>query len=160
MRFRAGSDGAGTREHGERIDRIEPATDAELVHQVHDQDAPKIETLMSVQQAVNVGAQGILSPDHFTQLFTTHGTVMIFFVGTPLQIESPDVAFPFLTSMSLWLTIGGGGMMMSLSSLVSFHRRLEWLSTLYRADLQWRCRPRLLDLGRDDQFTPQCDNRD
>ncbi|HTI00958.1 MAG TPA: cbb3-type cytochrome c oxidase subunit I [Acidisoma sp.] len=79
--------------------------------------------LMRVQQAIAINAHGILAPDHFSQLFTTHGTIMVFFVGMPLltglinfampiQIGSRDVAFPFMNSVSLWLTIGGGGLMM------------------------------------------------
>ncbi len=79
--------------------------------------------LMRVQQAVAVNSPGILTPDHFAQFFTTHGTIMIFFVvmplisglinfAMPLQIGARDVAFPFLNSMGLWLSIGGGGLVM------------------------------------------------
>jgi cytochrome o ubiquinol oxidase subunit 1 len=79
--------------------------------------------LMRVQQDLAVSAPGILAPDHFAQFFTTHGTIMIFFVAMPLlsglinfamplQIGSRDVAFPFMNSMSLWLSIGGGGLIM------------------------------------------------
>ena len=39
--------------------------------------------LMRAQQAVGLGG-GFLSPDHFAQLFSTHGTIMIFFVVMPL----------------------------------------------------------------------------
>ena len=67
---------------------------------------------------------GIVSPDHFAQLFSTHGTIMVFFVGMPLlsglmnfamplQIGARDVAFPYMNSISLWLTVGGGIMMMA-----------------------------------------------
>jgi cytochrome o ubiquinol oxidase subunit 1 len=79
--------------------------------------------LMRVQQDLAVNAPGLLAPDHFAQLFSTHGTIMIFFVAMPmlaglinfampLQIGARDVAFPFLNSMALWMTIGGGGLMM------------------------------------------------
>jgi cytochrome o ubiquinol oxidase subunit 1 len=80
--------------------------------------------LMRVQQAVAFNNSGILSPDHFAQMFTTHGTIMIFFVGMPLltglinfamplQIGARDVAFPYMNSVSLCMTIGGGILLMA-----------------------------------------------
>jgi len=59
-----------------------------------------------------------ISPDLFQQVFSAHGTIMIFFVAMgvifglfnlliPLQIGSRDVAFPFLNSVSLWLFVAG-----------------------------------------------------
>ncbi len=79
--------------------------------------------LMRLQQADAVNRAGFLSPDHFGQLFTTHGTIMIFFMAMPfliglmnyvmpLQIGARDVAFPVLNSVSLWFTIGGALLMM------------------------------------------------
>src|SRR6185312_6663508 len=66
---------------------------------------------------------GFLSADHFAQLFSTHGSIMIFFMAmpfltglinyvVPLQIGARDVAFPLLNSVTLWLTAGGAGLMM------------------------------------------------
>ena len=80
--------------------------------------------LMRVQQAVAINNPGLLSPDHFGQLFTTHGTIMIFFVGMPLltglinfamplQIGARDVAFPYMNAISLWMTVGGGILLMA-----------------------------------------------
>ncbi len=80
-------------------------------------------TMMRAQQALAYNAPGYLPPDHFSQLFTTHGTVMIFFMGMPfltglinyvmpLQIGSRDVAFPMLNSVSLGTTAAGAGLMM------------------------------------------------
>ncbi|OGN63154.1 MAG: cytochrome o ubiquinol oxidase subunit I [Chlamydiae bacterium RIFCSPHIGHO2_12_FULL_49_11] len=75
--------------------------------------------MIRAQQALAVGAaQGYLSADHFQQIFTAHGTTMIFFVGMgivfsvsnlliPLQIGARDVAFPFLNSLSFWLFAAG-----------------------------------------------------
>src|SRR4030095_9959610 len=72
--------------------------------------------MMRAQQAVAVGsAQGYLPPEHFDQIFSAHGTIMIFFVAmplviglmnfaVPLQLGIRDVAFPTLNSVSLWLT--------------------------------------------------------
>ena len=79
--------------------------------------------LMRLQQADAVNAPGFLAPDHFGQIFTTHGTIMILFMAMPfltglinyvmpLQIGARDVAFPVLNSISLWLTTGGAGIMM------------------------------------------------
>ena len=71
--------------------------------------------IMRGQMAVSLGG-GFLSADHFEQFFTTHGTIMIFFMAmpflvglmnlaVPLQIGARDVAFPFLNSVGLWLTV-------------------------------------------------------
>jgi cytochrome o ubiquinol oxidase subunit 1 len=73
--------------------------------------------LMRAQQATN-GSAELLNADHFQQIFTAHGSIMIFFVGmgiifglfnliVPSQIGSRDVAFPFLNSVSFWLFFVG-----------------------------------------------------
>ena len=71
--------------------------------------------MMRIQQAFSVGdSHGFLETSHFQQLFSAHGTTMIFFVGmgvffglinllVPIQIGARDVAFPFLNSVSFWL---------------------------------------------------------
>lgn len=72
-----------------------------------------------VQQSIAVDSQGYLSADHFQQIFTSHGDIMVFFVTmgfffglmnwiVPLQIGARDLAFPFLNSLGLWLTVAGG----------------------------------------------------
>lgn len=72
-----------------------------------------------LQQAIASDSQGYLTPDHFQQIFTSHGDIMVFFVTmgfffglmnwiVPLQIGARDLAFPFLNSLGLWLTIAGG----------------------------------------------------
>ncbi len=72
-----------------------------------------------VQQSIGADSQGYLTPDHFQQIFTSHGDIMVFFVTMgfffglmnwiiPLQIGARDLAFPFLNSLGLWLTIAGG----------------------------------------------------
>jgi len=75
--------------------------------------------MMRLQQATSVGdAHGVVSTDHFQQIFTAHGTIMIFFVAMglmfglinlvlPLIIGSRDVAFPFMNATSLWLFVAG-----------------------------------------------------
>jgi cytochrome o ubiquinol oxidase subunit 1 len=72
--------------------------------------------LMRGQQAVaSGGSLGYLAPDHFNQIFSAHGSIMIIFmampflvglmnIAVPQQIGARDVAFPFMNSLSLWLT--------------------------------------------------------
>ena len=75
--------------------------------------------LLKFQQAISTGNNnGILTSDSFQQVFSAHGTIMIFFVAmglmfglinliVPLQIGARDVAFPFLNSLSFWLFVAG-----------------------------------------------------
>lgn len=78
--------------------------------------------LMRTQQAFGLGG-GFLSPHHFGQFFTTHGTIMIFFMAMPflvglinfvmpLQIGARDVSFPVMNSVSLGLTMAGAVIIM------------------------------------------------
>ncbi|WP_370162730.1 cbb3-type cytochrome c oxidase subunit I [Limimaricola soesokkakensis] len=80
-------------------------------------------SVMRAQQAAGLGG-GFLSPEHFGQLFSTHGTIMIFFMAMPfltgvinfvmpLQIGARDVAFPLLNSVSLALTSAGAALVMA-----------------------------------------------
>ena len=78
--------------------------------------------LMRTQQAFGLDG-GFLTPDHFSQLFSTHGTIMIFFVAMPfiagivnyvmpLQIGARDMAFPVMNQISLGLTATGAALVM------------------------------------------------
>ncbi len=70
-------------------------------------------------QAISVGPNsGLMDADHFQQIFTAHGDIMIFFVTmgflfgllnyiVPLQIGARDVAFPFLNTLGFWLFVAG-----------------------------------------------------
>ena len=60
-----------------------------------------------------------LSPQVFNQLFTMHGTTMVFLVGmplifgfanylVPLMIGARDLAFPRLNAFGFWLSVFGG----------------------------------------------------
>lgn len=79
--------------------------------------------MMRLQQAMALNSEGYLPPDHFDQIFSSHGTIMIFFMAmpfvtglinivVPLQIGTRDVAFPLLNSISFWLTAAGAGLVL------------------------------------------------
>ena len=86
--------------------------------------------LMRTQQAFGLGG-GFLSPDHFGELFSTHGSIMIFFMAMPfligiinyvmpLQIGARDVSFPVLNSSVSALTAAGAALVMMSLVLGNF----------------------------------------
>ena len=95
--------------------------------------------MMRAQQAVAAGGHaGFLPPEHYNQIFSAHGTIMIFFVGmafmvglmnfvVPLQIGARDVAFPVLNSVSFWLT-AAGVLLLNISLVVGEFARTGWLA--------------------------------
>jgi cytochrome o ubiquinol oxidase subunit 1 len=95
--------------------------------------------MMRSQQALAVaGAAGFLPPEHYDQIFSAHGTIMIFFVAmpfvialmnfaVPLQLGVRDVAFPVLNSVSFWLT-ASGVLLVNLSLFVGEFARTGWLA--------------------------------
>ena len=103
--------------------------------------------MMRAQQAIAFGPnEGYLPAHHFDQVFTAHGTIMIFFVAIPLisgiinlvmplQIGARDVAFPFLNSLSLWLTVAGALLVMA-SLFVGEFSTAGWLNYVPVANLQ------------------------
>jgi cytochrome o ubiquinol oxidase subunit I len=94
--------------------------------------------MMRSQQAIAIGgAQGYLPPDHYDQIFSSHGTIMIFFVAmpfviglmnfvVPLQLGVRDVAFPVLNSVSFWLT-ASGALLINLSLVIGSFARTGWM---------------------------------
>ena len=93
--------------------------------------------MMRTQQAVAFRSNGYLPPEHFNQIFSAHGTIMIFFgampfmIGlmnfvVPLQLGVRDVAFPTLNSVSFWLT-ASGALLVNLSLVVGEFSRTGWL---------------------------------
>src|SRR3954449_2871941 len=94
--------------------------------------------MMRSQQAIAVGdAQGYLPPDHYNQIFSAHGTIMIFFVAmpfivglmnfaVPLQLGVRDVAFPVLNSVSFWLT-ASGALLINMSLVIGNFARTGWM---------------------------------
>ncbi|MFC0684963.1 cytochrome o ubiquinol oxidase subunit I [Novosphingobium clariflavum] len=104
--------------------------------------------MMRLQQAIAFGSNpGYLPPSHYDQIFTAHGTIMIFFVAIPLvvglinfvmplQIGARDVAFPFLNNLSFWLTVSGAVLTM-ISLFVGEFARTGWLSYAPLAELAY-----------------------
>lgn len=100
--------------------------------------------LMRTQQAIPVE---FLSPDHFAQVFTAHGVIMIFFVAmpfmfglinciVPLQIGAKDVAFPLLNSVGFWLTFAGA-MLVNLSLVAGEFASTGWLAYPPLSELEY-----------------------
>ncbi|MRX26828.1 cytochrome o ubiquinol oxidase subunit I [Kangiella sp. HZ709] len=97
--------------------------------------------LMRSQQAIAVASEsgaGYLPPEHYDQIFTAHGVIMIFFVAmpfivglmnivVPLQIGARDVAFPFLNSLSFWLFVAGA-LLLNISLFVGEFAATGWLA--------------------------------
>jgi cytochrome o ubiquinol oxidase subunit 1 len=104
--------------------------------------------MMRTQQAVAVGeAQGYLPPEHYDQIFSAHGTMMIFFVAmplviglmnfaVPLQLGVRDVAFPTMNSVSFWLT-ASGVLLTNLSLAVGEFAKTGWVAYPPLSELQF-----------------------
>jgi cytochrome o ubiquinol oxidase subunit 1 len=93
--------------------------------------------MMRTQQALAFQSAGYLPPEHYNQIFSAHGTLMIFFVAmpfviglmnfvVPLQLGVRDVAFPTLNSVGFWLT-ATGALLVNISLVVGEFARTGWL---------------------------------
>lgn len=95
--------------------------------------------MIRLQQAVSVGSNnGPFPPDMFQQVFSAHGTIMIFFVAMglmfglinlimPQQLGSRDVAYPWLNALSFWL-FTAGMLLTNLSLVVGEFSGAGWLA--------------------------------
>jgi len=104
--------------------------------------------MMRTQQAVAAGgAQGYLPPEHFDQIFSAHGTIMIFFVAmplviglmnfvVPLQLGVRDVAFPTMNSVSFWLT-ASGVLLTNVSLAIGEFAKTGWVAYPPLSELQF-----------------------
>jgi cytochrome o ubiquinol oxidase subunit I len=103
--------------------------------------------MMRSQQALAFHSGGYLPPDHYDQIFSAHGTIMIFFVAmpfviglmnfvVPLQLGVRDVAFPTLNSVSFWLT-AVGVLLTNISLFVGEFARTGWLPYPPLSELQY-----------------------
>lgn len=74
--------------------------------------------MLRAQTAMGPNGPALFDADTFQQVFTAHGSIMIFFVAMglmfalfnvaiPLMIGARDVAFPWLNSVSFWLFVAG-----------------------------------------------------
>jgi len=93
--------------------------------------------LMRSQQGLALHSAGFLPPEHFDQIFSAHGTIMIFFVAmtfmiglmnfaVPLQLGIRDVAFPTFNSVSLWLT-ASAVLLVNMSLFIGEFAQTGWL---------------------------------
>ena len=80
----------------------------------------------------------LLDAQHYNEIFSTHGTLMILFVAmplifalmniaVPLQIGARDVAFPFLNAVSFWLFFFGA-VLFNLSFILGGAPDAGWVS--------------------------------
>jgi cytochrome o ubiquinol oxidase subunit 1 len=93
------------------------------------------------------GDPGYLPPEHYDQIFTAHGVIMIIFMAmpfmtglmnivVPLQIGARDVAFPFLNSLSFWLLVAGA-VLVNVSLGVGEFARTGWVAYPPLAGLEY-----------------------
>src|SRR2546426_5104808 len=93
--------------------------------------------MMRSQQPIAFRAAGYLPPEHYDQIFSAHGTIMIFFAAmpiviglmnfvVPLQLGVRDVAFPTLNSVSFWLT-ATGALLINMSLVIGSFARTGWM---------------------------------
>jgi len=103
--------------------------------------------MMRSQQALAFHSGGYLPPEHYDQVFSAHGTIMIFFVAMPfliglmnfvlpLQLGVRDVACPTLNSVSFWLT-ATGVLLVNLSLVIGEFARTGWLPYPPLSELQY-----------------------
>jgi cytochrome o ubiquinol oxidase subunit I len=104
--------------------------------------------MMRSQQAIAAGgAQGYLPPEHFDQVFSAHGTIMIFFMAmpfviglmnfvVPLQLGVRDMAFPTLNSVALWLT-ASGILLTNISLVIGEFAKTGWVAYPPLSELQF-----------------------
>jgi cytochrome o ubiquinol oxidase subunit I len=103
--------------------------------------------MMRSQQSIAYQASGYLPPEHYDQIFSAHGTIMIFFgampfmIGlmnfvVPLQLGVRDVAFPTLNSVGFWLT-ATGALLVNLSLVIGEFAHTGWLPYPPLSELQY-----------------------
>src|SRR4029078_10698977 len=102
-----------------------------------------------LQQALSSGSShGYLSSDHFQQIFTAHGNIMVFFVAmafifgliniiVPLQIGSRDLASPFLNTLGFWLYVAGAMLINLFFVLGGDFAATGWLALSPLSEIQY-----------------------
>jgi cytochrome o ubiquinol oxidase subunit 1 len=96
--------------------------------------------MLWLQQALASGeSQGYLSAQHFQEIFTAHGNIMVFFVAmalifgfinyiVPLQIGARDLASPFMNTLGFWLYVAGVIMINMFFFLGGEYAATGWLA--------------------------------
>ncbi|SDR52482.1 cytochrome bo3 quinol oxidase subunit 1 apoprotein [Paraburkholderia fungorum] len=103
--------------------------------------------MMRTQLALAMDSPGYLPPHHYDQIFTAHGVIMIFFMAmafmvglfnliVPLQIGTRDVAFPFLNSLSFWMT-AISAVLINISLVIGEFAQVGWLAYPPLSELQF-----------------------
>ncbi|MBR8301345.1 cytochrome o ubiquinol oxidase subunit I [Burkholderia dolosa] len=103
--------------------------------------------MMRMQLALAYNAPGYLPPHHYDQIFTAHGVIMIFFMAmvfmvglmnliVPLQIGARDVAFPFINSLSFWMT-AVSAILINISLVIGEFAQTGWLAYPPLSELQF-----------------------
>ncbi len=99
----------------------------------------------------------LVTPQTYNQLFTMHGTTMIFLFVVPmmaglanyfvpLMIGARDMAYPRLNALSFWLLLGRRDRVLRLDLLEPAGSRLVQLRAAVQRDLLAQRRPGRLDL--------------
>ncbi|MFK8332938.1 cytochrome o ubiquinol oxidase subunit I [Pseudomonas sp. BJa5] len=97
--------------------------------------------------AATGGSEGYLPPEHYDQIFTAHGVIMIIFMAMPfftglmnlalpLQIGARDVAYPFLNSLSFYLLLAGV-LLVNISLGVGEFAKTGWVAYPPLAGIQY-----------------------
>ncbi|VWC13076.1 cytochrome O ubiquinol oxidase [Burkholderia lata] len=103
--------------------------------------------MMRMQLALSYNGPGYLPPHHYDQVFTAHGVIMIFFMAmvfmvglmnliVPLQIGARDVAFPFINSLSFWMT-AVSAILINISLVIGEFAQTGWLAYPPLSELQF-----------------------
>ncbi|KVO99834.1 cytochrome ubiquinol oxidase subunit I [Burkholderia ubonensis] len=103
--------------------------------------------MMRMQLALAYNGPGFLPPHHYDQIFTAHGVIMIFFMAmvfmvglmnliVPLQIGARDVAFPFINSLSFWMT-AVSAILINISLVIGEFAQTGWLAYPPLSELQY-----------------------
>ena len=103
--------------------------------------------LLRAQQALATTGFGPLESDTFQQIFSAHGTIMIFFVAmgvifammnllVPMMIGARDVAFPFMNAVSFWL-FAVGMALVNVSLMIGEFQAAGWLAYPPLSELEY-----------------------
>jgi cytochrome c oxidase subunit 1 len=106
--------------------------------------------LMALAMRTELAQAGVQAIDRqtYSELFTIHGTLMLFFFAAPfglglgnylvpLQIGAPDMAFPRLNALSYWLFLAGGLILLSGFGANGGAANVGWTGYPPLSELRW-----------------------